>query len=290
MNENTPDTNKISMPSEDKLRLRESFEQAYALHAIAQAEIIDSVDSVQARIKADRFNNTYTHDHLAGAWLGFETAHDTKEANSPLQIEEGLVQLNSRLLRENAELIARVRLAEEVAEASAELMDFNSGDDDLDSLLVATANMQRGAKYNNEKTGRYWMKTLQAIQDRLKVVATPEADAIREEALRQRYEAVLVELDQLKNGSKSQNDSKAGEQYPAITAGSPEAALDPAAGLSDLEQKAHEVLGMLVGPNALQSFNIHEEADIFGRVKGTWGATAQEKAKTVYAELQQAQP
>lgn len=45
-----------------------------------------------------------------------------------------------------------------------------------------------------------------------------------------------------------------------------------------------EALELLFGTNAMHSVCRHEDADVFGRVKGTWGAKAEEKARAALAK------
>lgn len=45
-----------------------------------------------------------------------------------------------------------------------------------------------------------------------------------------------------------------------------------------------EALELLFGNNALQSVCHHYDADAFGRVKGTWGAKAEAKARAAIAK------
>ena len=45
-----------------------------------------------------------------------------------------------------------------------------------------------------------------------------------------------------------------------------------------------EALELLFGSNAMHSVCRHEGADVFGRVKGTWSAEAEEKARAAIAK------
>lgn len=45
-----------------------------------------------------------------------------------------------------------------------------------------------------------------------------------------------------------------------------------------------EALELLFGTHAMHSVCRHEDADVFGRVKGTWSAKAEEKARAALAK------